>query len=268
MIDLHNDAITTLLKPDFLHYLQQCQKQEIEKILCSIYTTNMNKPLQTINELSRTLNGSSDFLMHIEDAWFLDEQNIQELINLQPFSVGLTWNNDNCLAGGSYGKCGISNWGKTAIQTLDNSHICIDLAHLNELSFYQTCELAPKKVFCSHTCFSAIHAHPRNLKHNQIKYLLQLNGIVGITFVGEFLNETNHSSSDDVCKHILYFLENFGDDNLSIGTDFYGTQNLPQDIVNYKQIENLKNALIFHGVPSSSIYKIFSTNAKRFIEAT
>ena len=64
-------------------------------------------------------------------------------------------------------------------------------------------------------------------KDYQLKMIVESGGIVGLCLVSEFLNGTKRSSVKDVVSHIDYFACKFGIDNLAIGTDFYGTKQLP-----------------------------------------
>ena len=67
--------------------------------------------------------------------------------------------------------------------------------------------------------------------------------IIGITFVGYFLGD-NPATIKGVVKHIDYFLQKFGDDNISIGSDFNGTDYLPSNLKRYSHFKNLKNLLL------------------------
>jgi len=233
MIDLHNDAIICLSPKRFSKYIKRARKAGVETILISVWTTEMQDPLQEIRKYKKML--SEGLLLHIEDAWFVTEDNIEELIELQPFSVGLTWNKNNALAGGAYDDGGLTELGKFVVDKLIAAGIYIDLAHLNRRSFFEV----PQKLLCTHTCFAEVHQHPRNLDREQIQAIVDAGGIIGLTLVNEFLG------GQGIHAHIKYFRDNFGEGNLAIGTDFFGTTDLPKGLRNYRSLKRHINKYDF-----------------------
>ncbi len=232
-------------------------------MLSSIYTTELKSPLRIIKKFSK-----SKIKIHIEDLGFLKRGNMGKIAQIKPFSCGLTWNYKNAFAGGAMSTSGLTKYGKEMVQFLIKHGIKIDMAHLNRKSFWQIAKLNPPRgsVFCSHTAINAVNKNPRNLTNNQIDFIVKKGGVVGISFVSEFLNGTSVSTSEDVCNHILYFLKKWGIDNICIGTDFYGTKDLPVDLTCYDDFTLLKKKLIKKGVSKADINKIFYKNLKRFIK--
>ena len=254
--DLHNDAITNLPAKKFSRYIARAQKDGVQTILISIWTTQMQNPLQQIKyykQILDSLKTNVNLLLHIEDAWFITQQNIHELIALKPYSVGLTWNTNNNLAGGAYGNGNLTELGRYIIEELVANGIHIDLAHLNKQSFYQVAELLKTPLLCTHTCFDEVHPHPRNLDRQQIQTIVDSGGIIGLTLVNDFLGEPG------ILAHIEYFLKNFGDSNLSMGTDFFGTDNLPKGLRKYAHFRRLRKHF-----PPETLDKIFHINYHDF----
>jgi len=198
--DLHND---------FLLHLPST-------VIASVWTTELQDPMAEIRRYRSLWNG----MLHIEDGWFITPENIDEIIAFRPYSVGLTWNTDNALAGGAHGNGDLTPWGRKVIEKLVKAGIIIDLAHLNRQSFWSVVELLKErgqKLFCSHCCFDEIHPHPRNLDREQLRAIVESDGIVGLTPVEKFLGDGGFHA------HLDYFIENFGSDNIGIGTDYpYG----------------------------------------------
>ena len=232
-IDLHNDAITVLKGKKFRCHVMTAETMDVT-IIASIWTTNLKNPMRQIKKHAKTIK-EMGMLLHVEDAWFISERNIDELMALRPFSVGLTWNYNNPLAGGAHDDGGLTDLGRAIVSKLDNSGIRIDLAHLNKKSFYDVAKLLKgRKLFCSHTCFSDVHPHARNLDRAQIQTIVDSDGLIGLTLVPEFLG-------GDIQNHIDYFIKNFGDANLAIGTDFYGC-NVEPNYNNYLHLpENVRH---------------------------
>jgi len=241
MVDLHNDIITEVEPRRLSKYFSRAKKVGVDTIVVSAWTTLMGDPIKEIKfyrKLIDELNTGVKLLLHVEDAWFLTKENIDEFLSCKPYSVGLTWNQDNDLAGGAHTKGNLTELGKFVVEKLSSSGVVIDLAHLNRKSFFQVTELLKgKRLFCSHTCFDELHIHPRNLESSQIQTIIASGGLIGLTLVNDFLG------SEDFYQHIAYFVENYGDKNLGIGTDFFGTQDLPKNLKSYKDLRKFKKSL-------------------------
>jgi len=270
IVDLHNDAITAMSFRKFKKYIKRAEKAGVGAILVSVWTTEMAEPLQRLKGARRAIDRIKtkvELLLHIEDAGFINEKNINEVLKLSPFSVGLSWNYNNNLAGGALDDGSLTELGAMIVRRLVNRGIAIDLAHLNGQSFSDIAQLLKERetpLFCSHTCFEAICSNPRNLAGEQMKAIVESGGIIGLSFVGEFL-KGGRATMEDVYMHVKYFVDNFGDDNLAIGTDFFGTENLPIGLCEYEDFKDLKKYLLQRGIPDSTIYKIFHINAHDYI---
>ncbi|MCL2177061.1 MAG: membrane dipeptidase [Firmicutes bacterium] len=226
--------------------------------------------------------GCKGFLWSVEDLGFLAssvakikciakreaelDRMLTSLISLKPFCVSLTWNNQNLLAGGADSVGGLSEIGKQIVRVFQHHNVYIDTAHLNEQSFYDVCRVSEKRLVNTHTAFYDVNPHMRNLKKRQLKTLVENDGLVALTLVPQFLSGSGECVSiDHVIKHIDYFAQCFGVDNLCIGTDFFGTDALPKGLEDYPDFKRLKDKLLGRGYKESEIYKIFVGNAQAFI---
>lgn len=272
-VDLHNDVITNLQPADFFRYVTHAGKAGVETILVSVWTTEMENPLQQIQHYRHALNNIKTevcLLLHIEDAWFVNEQNISELIACKPYSVGLTWNTNNNLAGGANSDGKLTPLGNIILEKLTSNKILIDLAHLNRQSFYEIADFLTsrnQRLFCTHTCFNEINPHQRNLDRRQIQMIVDSGGLIGLTLVSDFLCANGNATLHDVYNHIAYFIKTFGDNNFAIGTDFFGTAKLPAGLNEYKDFRKLKEFLINKGLSEESIDKILYSNARKFLKS-
>ncbi len=251
VIDLHNDALLALPPKKLLPYLKNAKKQGVNEIWLSVWTTELKNPFSVIarkRKLLDKINGDPQYpicRLHIEDVWFLTQKNIQRLIYLKPYSVSLTWNNPNNLAGGAHSKTGITPLGYKIIKQLENADIQIDTAHLNRRSFWQFFKITTRPIICTHTALDAICHHPRNLTNKQIKTIIKSGGFIGLALVPKFLTQnTTYCGIYDVINHIAYFKRHFNSTKILFGTDFYGTNKLPQGISNYQDIKHLLNTQI------------------------
>ena len=190
---------------------------------------------------------------------------VEKFLRYKPSYVGMTWNYENDLAFGALAEGHVKPSGKKMISTLNELGIPVDLAHLCKQSFYDAIQLA-ETVVCSHTCFYDVNAHPRNIDFNQIKEIINKNGLIGLTFYAPFLNsKSNKVTIEDVFKHIDYFVQRFGCNNLAIGTDFYGCNDFPKGFSDYSFEPTFRQFLKDKGYSDDCIDKIFYKNLNTFL---
>ncbi|MDR0384070.1 MAG: membrane dipeptidase [Christensenellaceae bacterium] len=213
IFDLHNDGYDKDLK-------------DKDKILISIWTTELLNPMQTIKQYRDKIK-----YLHIEDAHFLTPENIEEFIRLKPITVGLTWNYDNCLVQNGH----FTKWGKEVVKKLEINDIQIDTAHLPRTAFYEFIKLTKNPLLCTHTAFYGIRRHKRNLTDKQIKIIIKSKGLIGLCLVPQFLTSKVDSCDEkDILKHYLYYKQFDPDlECFAFGTDFNGTKQLPSGIEDY-----------------------------------
>ena len=264
MIDLHNDVFIKMDKQKFAEYIKDAEQNGVEAIFVSVWTTEMEKPMEQVRRCRQVIDEMDTrvkLLLHIEDAGFVNEGNIEELLSYHPYSVGLTWNYDNPLAGGAKQEGSLTPLGKVVIERLVRAGVCIDVAHLNRKSFWQVVE-GSRGIICTHACFDEVCPHGRNLDREQVRALVDMGGLIGLTLVGEFLGGRTR---DDVYAHIKYFIDNFGESGLAIGTDFMGTMDLPSGLEGYSDFKGFWEYLEKKGLSKGVIDKIAFGNAKVFL---
>ena len=262
MIDLHNDLLTAKLAQNaYIKYLFD-NKKYLERLFCPIFTTQLNNPIQYIVDSNNLLKQYQFAEICIEDIGFLPQDNFDFLLQIKPKYVGLVWNNSNVYGGGAYDYGGLTKAGKKLVKFLEQNSIIVDTAHMNMRTFFDFVNITEKPIFCSHTGFYSMVNDRRNLTNEQIKIIVQSGGIVGLFFVGKYLSKNSEFSSANIVKNIDYFVQNFGIKNLAIGTDFFGTNDLPCDICNYLQINKIRQELLKIGYKTGEIDAIFTQNAK------
>lgn len=276
--DLHNDYLTSLKSQKSIdRYLKSKKLSEVDSIISAVWTSEMNN-----EEAVKKLEDSFDFIerfnaqnldsclpklyLGIEDMHFVTKNNLAKVINLSPKYCSLTWNDDNCLAGGAIEGGDITPLGYQTIEELETNNIMVDTAHMSERSFMSFSSVTQKPILCSHTAVSGLAGHKRNLKDYQIKMIVESGGLMGIALVGNFLSEDKKSTVGDVARHIDYVVSRFGDKNICLGTDFHGTKNLPKSIKTYNNLVLLEDRLRLLGYTDEMIENIFYKNAKEFFK--
>ena len=264
MIDLHNDFLTKLKDDKIIDYLEN-NKNYLDMLLCPVFTTELKNPLNFIKKSKKIIKKYNFCKIAIEDIGFLSNDDFDEILKIKPTYIGLTWNYANRFAGGAYSNSSLTNAGKYLIKKCEKSNILIDCAHLNYRSFCDVLNVIDRPIICSHTGFCDIVCDRRNLTKNQIKDIIESGGIIGLYFVGKYISLKNVEIYD-IVKNIDYFVQNFGVDNLCIGSDFFGTDDLPQNLKSYNNIYILYKILVQNGYKNDDIDKIFNLNAKLFFD--
>lgn len=170
---------------------------------------------------------------------------LNTLLRLGVSSVGLTWNFANMVADGALEKRGggLTGFGESVVNALNRHAIWCDVSHLSERAFWDVIEIADHPI-ASHSNVFRIRTHPRNLKDDQIKALLKKNGVIGVTFVPEFLTEKPSAQIADVLKQIDYIAGLGGGHQIGLGSDFDGIDDTVHNLSSYRDYQNLANELV------------------------
>lgn len=268
IFDAHNDFLTELNAETRNLYIKNIAKYHKNVRLCAeLWTTKLLDPLAEIEKVKRFL-PRKNFVFCLEDLGFITWENVTRaleiIIGAKPFSCGLVWNFSNSLGSGVLGKGGITTLGKYVVRRLESANILIDTAHMNRKTFFDFAKITTKPIYNSHTAFDELHPHKRNVTHAQIRQIIKSGGLVCLCFVGKFL--TNKTpTADTVAREIVWFVKKYGANNLAIGSDFFGTTDLPSGLKTYCDFDELYKILRREGISGRAISCIFSGNLSRFI---
>ena len=83
---------------------------------------------------------------------------------------------------------GLSDLGKDIISEMNRLGIIIDLSHSSDATFEEVLKISKHPVIASHSNSRALCDHLRNITDDQIKVLAEKDGMIGITFVSQFLS--------------------------------------------------------------------------------
>ena len=259
MIDLHNDLITSknLSYNEKINKIKQYSKQGV-KVFYALFLGGKGE--EYLNTLSWSKNYQN---LSIEDIGGIE--NIDSIFYFKPAFATLTWNYNNKYGGGALDNGNLTNLGKDIIELLNAKNIALDLSHLNRKTFESVTKNATR-ILVSHTCFDKIREHKRNLTDDQIKEVIDKNGIIGLCFYSNFLTCNQRATINDLVEHIDYFCSKFSYKNLSIGTDFFGADNFVEGIEDYGDFYKINDRLKQLGYDDKIISAIMSENAQRFLE--
>ena len=201
------------------------------------------------------------------EGGLLIEDNLSRVENLYRDGIKaltLTWNGENAIAGGADTDVGLKDFGKSVIKALNRFDIMVDLAHLNKKSFYSAIEIA-KRPIVTHSCLEYVNNHRRNIDDNQLKLIVQKNGILGLCFYPVFLGEGD--VFENIYKNIYHILDLGYEDYLSIGSDFDGAD-MSEKLYDISAVPNLYDYLNARNISEEILNKIFFNNAYKFFSKT
>lgn len=181
--------------------------------------------------------------------------------------VGLTHNPANAAADGVGEERGggLTKFGRELVAELNRLQMGIDVSHLSERGFWEVIERSSQPVFATHSNAKAVYSHRRNLTDEQIKAIIQKQGMIGITFVPYFTAGNTHVTISDLIRHIDHILSLGGEDHIGFGSDFDGIEETILGLENASHMEHLLNEL-YKRYPAQTVEKMKSTNWLALLE--
>ncbi len=159
------------------------------------------------------------------------EDQIGYLALFKELGVGImqiAYNTQNLVGTGCYESrdSGLSDFGKDVIAEMNWLGILCDLSHVGPKTSEDVILTSSKPVAYSHCLPAGLKEHPRNKSDEQLRFIADRGGFVGVTMFPPFLAKGPASTVDDYVDAIDYVLNLCGEEQVGIGTDF--TQNYGQ----------------------------------------
>lgn len=179
--------------------------------------------------------------------------------------VGLVHSLRNPLADGvsdSRTGGGLSELGVEVVEELERLGVLIDASHLSEAGFWDLIDITRRPIVASHSNCRALCDHPRNLTDDQIRALAERGGVVGLSFVPQFIHREEASVSRLV-DHIDHIVDLVGPRYVGLGSDFDGMPKTPMGLEDASKIPNITRELVRRGYPEDEIRMILGENHLR-----
>jgi membrane dipeptidase len=315
--DLHNDAIVidglVIAKWDRVLF-EDMRKGGLTAANCTVSVwedcqktvdniVKMNQLIESNSELVMKVRSTNDIrrakqlgktgiMMGFQNAHAFEDQigYVQVFKDLGVGVVQMCYNTQNLVGTGCYERDGgLSGFGYEIVAEMNRVGIMCDLSHVGAQTSQEVILASNKPVCYSHCLPSGLKDHPRNKSDQELKFIAEHGGFVGVTMFAPFLQKGIHATVDDYVEAIAYIYNLVGEDQIGIGTDF--TQGHGQDffewlthdkgyarrltsfgeIVNplgirtLGEFPNLTDALLRRGFTATQVRKIMGENWMRVL---
>ncbi|MBW7473219.1 dipeptidase [Paenibacillus oenotherae] len=213
-------------------------------------------------------NGEIGALLSLEGADGLqgDLALLRVLFELGLRAVGLTWNNANWGADGAMEPRGggLTGKGRSFVEECNKLGILLDVSHLSQQSFWDMADVTKRPLIASHSNTQTICSHPRNLCDDQVRAIIAMDGLIGLTYVPQFVRADGKAGVDDVLRHVEHICGLGGANHLMLGSDFDGIDNHVVGLSHPGEVYNLYDSLVKR-YSDEQVKAIFAENTYRFL---
>ncbi len=257
--EIKGERATAMFRKAYSTLVEQCEK----------YNFTIIRSYSDIKLIAN--NGGKGAIFTVENASVL----AGKLENISLFNefgvkiVTLTWNGRNELGAGAMvsHSNGITKFGIDVIKELEKNKILIDVSHASDRLFYDVVKYSSRPLIATHSNSRAVTNHKRNLTDEQFEIIKRRNGLVGLNFHRDFLNNDKLKASKcDILRHAEHFLSLGGENNLAIGADFDGCD-LPSDINGIDSMCDIYELFLRENYSETLVKKIFFENALEFCQS-
>lgn len=95
---------------------------------------------------------------------------------------------------------GLSEFGETVVERMNQLGIMIDVSHASDSAFYDVLKLSKQPVIASHSCARAICDNPRNLSDDMLMALADNGGVVQMCILSDYVKQLEQSPQRDSAK--------------------------------------------------------------------
>lgn len=252
------------------------------------------RPVRTTADITRAKEeGKTGIIFGFQNAHAFEDQ-IGYVEIFKQLGVGIVqmcYNTQNLVGTGCYERDGgLSGFGHEIVAEMNRVGIMCDLSHVGSRTSEEVILASKKPVCYSHCLPSGLKEHPRNKSDEELKFIADHGGFVGVTMFTPFLRAGIDATIDDYVEAIGYVMNIVGEDAIGIGTDFtqghgqdffewlthdkgyarrltnFGKIINPEGIRTVGEFPNLTEALLRHGFSEPQVRKIMGENWVRILK--
>ena len=186
---------------------------------------------------------------------------------------------------------GLTEFGNEVVGEMNRLGMMIDLSHVSPKVMSDVLNVTESPVIFSHSNARGLTDHPRNVPDSILVRLKDNGGVVMLSFIPFFVSQEaadfieagdktikGCNTSDcleslgtdmpkanvgHVVEHIEYVRDLAGIDHIGIGSDYYGSEDMPIGLEDVSKYPNLFAALIKKGWPDEDLKKLAGENILR-----
>jgi membrane dipeptidase len=251
------------------------------------------RPVRTTVDIQRAKEeGKTGIILSFQNAHAFEDQigYVEIFKQLGVGIVQLCYNTQNLVGTGCYERDGgLSDFGREILAEMNRVGVMADLSHVGANTSREVIQESGKPVCYSHCLPSGLKEHPRNKSDEELRFIAEHGGFVGVTMFPPFLRNGNDSTVDDYAEAIEYVLNICGEDVVGVGTDFtqdqgqdffdwlthdkgyarrltrFGHIVMPQGFRTLGEFPSLTDALLRRGWPESRVEKVVGGNWVRVL---
>ncbi|MGB0958233.1 MAG: dipeptidase [Litorivicinus sp.] len=237
--------------------------------------------------------GKTGVMMSFQNAHAYEDQisYVQAFKDLGVGIVQMCYNTQNLVGTGCYERDGgLSGFGHEIVAEMNRVGVLCDLSHVGPKTSEEVILASKKPVTYSHCLPTGLKEHPRNKSDDELRFIADHGGFVGVTMFTPFMKNGINSTIEDYVEAIEYVLNIVGEDAIGIGTDFtqghgkdffewlthdkgyarrltqFGKIVNPRGIQTLGEFPNLTQALLDHGFSETLTRKIMGENWVRVLK--
>ncbi len=203
----------------------------------------------------------------------------------------MTYNTQTLVGSGCYesNDGGLSDFGREIVAEMNRVGMLCDLSHVGSRTSRDVILASKAPVAYTHCLPKALKDHPRNKTDEELRFIAERGGMVGVTMFPPFLRRGSQSTLADYIEAIEHVIGIVGEDAVGFGTDFtqghgqsfmewithdkghgrrlteFGEVKFPEGLTHIGELPNLTAAMEKARWPERRIRKVIGENWLRLL---